>query len=84
MTQDNRRTRHLKLVTRMADALGVDLEAESYAGRLEPGTLEGMVDRCVGCSDPAGCEQTLGAPGSRLAAAPAQCRNAERLVRMMR
>lgn len=83
MTHEMRRARHQRLMTRMADALGVDLDRETLSGRLPPETLETMVDRCTGCSNPDGCERVLGAPGTVLAEAPAQCRNAERLVRLL-
>jgi hypothetical protein len=84
MTHDTCEDRHLRLVTRMADALGADLETECFSGRLDPAVLDAMVVRCKGCTDPAGCERILGAPGTKLAHPPAQCRNADRLMDLAR
>jgi len=77
MTQTITMKRHANLVDRMADALGIDLEEQTYSGQLDPETLCDAVLRCTGCSDPEGCESWLNAQGGVAEAAPIKCRNAQ-------
>ena len=52
MTADDRFTKHAKLLTRMADKVGVDLTEEMQRSKLDAEDLRMMVHRCEGCTDP--------------------------------
>ena len=67
--------RHTRLMNRMADALGRDLETEMMAGELTPEAYREKVLRCVGCREADACEALLDGSGGHLDAAPAYCRN---------
>ena len=67
--------RHATLMTRMADALGRDLETEMLSGRLAPEDYREKILRCVSCADADACAALLDASGDHLDAAPEFCRN---------
>ncbi len=69
-----RLNRHSRLMSRMADALGVDLGDAVSRGDLKPDELRSAVLRCTGCINPGDCEKRLDREqvGS---AAPEYCRN---------
>jgi len=71
--------KHAALVDRMATALGVDLEEEVMAGRLDYDALPDLVLRCTGCCQPDACAEWLDDQHGRAAQAPCYCRNAEAL-----
>jgi hypothetical protein len=74
---DNQTLRkHAALVDRMATTLGVDLEEEVMAGRLDDQALPDMVLRCTGCTQPDACAAWLETPHGAAADAPRYCRNA--------
>ncbi|WP_372603046.1 DUF6455 family protein [Actibacterium sp.] len=76
---------HRELVTRMADALSVDLEEAEQRGTLTPEDVDVMVERCVGCLEAEACKCTLAAtaPGSATQA-PDYCRNKDQFVVLRR
>ncbi len=51
--------KHARLVDRMANALGLDLEQEVLEGRLDSDLIPDMVLGCTGCTDPERCESWL-------------------------
>lgn len=70
-------TRHSQLVTRMADAIGVDLEEKQMRAELAPEALDGAVHRCMGCDDPNGCQRWMDSQEQRAPAPPSYCKNIE-------
>jgi len=83
MTADDRFTKHAKLLTRMADKVGVDLTEEMQRSKLDAEDLRMMVHRCEGCTDPDACIHLLenGAPTQF---PPSYSRNAETFAAMNR
>ena len=73
MSTDQQFSHHARLVTRMADATGVDLVEQMQRGKLDSEDLRMMVHRCQGCTHPCDCEMRLDAGG--LTATPDYCRN---------
>ncbi|MDU8943017.1 DUF6455 family protein [Ovoidimarina sediminis] len=67
--------KHIRLMTRMADTLGVDLETEIMSGRLSPESYRSRVFACVGCQNAGDCAAFLDASGGTAEAAPDYCRN---------
>lgn len=59
MSLISRLDRHSRLVSRMADALGVDMEESMMRGELRPEELRSAVFRCTGCINPSDCEKRL-------------------------
>ncbi|MBC6408195.1 MAG: hypothetical protein GDA40_08810 [Rhodobacteraceae bacterium] len=70
--------RHVDLVDRMADTLGVDLEEAALCGQVSSDEISDAVLRCTACSNPNHCDGWL---ASRDTAddAPAYCRNRDLL-----
>lgn len=66
--------KHARLMARMGDALGVDLELEVQTGRISEDDLETMTQSCVGCPDPMSCGHLLDRTDA-LSDAPDYCRN---------
>jgi hypothetical protein len=64
------------LMGRMAETLGVDLEAAAMQGVLPPETQTAMVQACGGCAKPGACGHWLERT-ARATAAPEYCRNAD-------
>lgn len=66
--------KHERLVRRMAEANGVDLELAELKGDFGPEEFRSAVLACTGCSDPHACEERLkgGHTGT-----PAYCRNGD-------
>lgn len=79
MSDNTRFQRHERLMSRMADAGGVDLDLSILRGDLTPEQYSDAVFACTGCSDPQGCEQHLrdGRPG-----VPTFCRNGDMIARL--
>ena len=68
--------RHARLVSRMADTLGHDVEARMMSGDLQPEDFRAMVVKCTGCTQPGACSDWLEAKGGEAEAeAPDYCRN---------
>ena len=67
--------KHIRLMTRMAETLGTDLEAETMSGRLTPETYQSYVFSCVGCEKAGECASFLDAANGQAKAAPDYCRN---------
>lgn len=70
---------HARLVARMGDALGVDLEAKGQSGELPPEVHDDLIFECLGCPKPAQCERWLDAQEGPVSAAPDFCRNKQAL-----
>jgi hypothetical protein len=68
------RDRHERLMTRMADTLGADLETAEAQGQLPPEMREDMLLACTGCADPTACRHWLETHDTA-DAAPGYCRN---------
>lgn len=79
--QSNRHTaHHTALFRQMAEAMGVDLEKEILAGRLDLETLTDSIQRCKGCTGPAACAKWLEfADVGHEPEAPGYCRNGSAL-----
>lgn len=75
MVQDEKYVRHARLVSVMADRVGLDLVEELERGRIESEGLRQMVHRCQNCSDPEACEKLL-AQSQPMDNPPSYCRNA--------
>ena len=67
--------KHIRLMTRMADTLGIDLETEMMSGRLSPESYQSRVFACVGCRNADDCAAFLDASDGTAGAAPGYCRN---------
>lgn len=68
--------RHVGLMTRMAEALGVDMGEAMVEGRLAPEAYRDAMLRCTHCESPEACALWLkGHPKNSAAAAPGYCRN---------
>lgn len=78
MSSDQRYRDHERLMQRLADANGVDLDLMTQSGTLSPETYEDAVLNCVGCSDPEGCNARVAGGQSDI---PAFCRNRDQMVR---
>lgn len=74
MAKMDRYTRHARLVSKMADRVGLDLVEQMQRGKLDSEGLRGMVHRCEGCSNPDACSELL-ADGHTHGVAPGYCRN---------
>lgn len=74
MSNDHRYYAHERLMTRLADANGVDLDLLMQSGSLSPERYEDAVLNCTGCSNPEGCDAHLRAGRSEI---PDFCRNGE-------
>ena len=81
MDPNTRYTRHARLVSKMADRVGVDLIEDMQRGEIDSEDLRMMVHRCEGCTDPEACEKLL-ETGAMLDNPPAYCRNAERFAQL--
>lgn len=71
----SRYDRHVRLISRMARALGFDLAEAVSSGRMSPEGYRERVMRCSNCKDADACERLLDASEDGLDAAPAYCRN---------
>ena len=84
MVREDRFDRHARLVTRMADTLGVDIEASVQQGRMLPEEFDFAVMNCMGCPTPARCEGWTQQQDAVVGAAPAYCRNRDALEALAR
>lgn len=69
--------RHIDLVDRMANTMGVDLEEKIMAGQMRPSDLSDAVLACTGCANPEACGHWLAAQGGSAEAGPDYCRNGD-------
>lgn len=69
---------HTKLVHKMADRLGADLDEAELRGDLAPGERDAMVLTCTNCTSPEACQTWL-AEHDSADDAPTYCRNGEKL-----
>ncbi len=67
--------RHATLVSRMADTLGHDLEADMMSGDLRPEDFRSMVLKCTGCTQPGACSEWLDKQMGHADSTPDYCRN---------
>jgi hypothetical protein len=65
---------HEKLMSRMADRNGADLDLALQTGMVSPGELQDAVLTCTGCTEPEACEARLDSGETGL---PGYCRNAD-------
>ena len=72
MSEFTRFQAHERLMSRMADAQGADLDRAMQFGELSPEDYTDAVLACTGCSDPAGCRTHL---QQERAGIPGFCRN---------
>lgn len=71
---------HARLVERMADKMGVDMDVEMQTGRVTPDDLEATVHRCMSCEEPENCKVWLDSrDGMTVDAPPPYCRNSDKL-----
>ncbi|MCI2400365.1 DUF6455 family protein [Aliiroseovarius subalbicans] len=75
MPQTDKRNRHIQLVNRMADTLGLDLRREVEGARLSATQFDATVTRCMDCRDPDGCDLWLDQHGAGARHTPGLCRN---------
>lgn len=73
--------RHLRLLSKMGDAVGADLSGAFAAGRIGHQEWAAMVTACRGCEAPEQCAAFL-AEHERASAPMPGCRNAEELKRL--
>lgn len=71
---------HAALLDEMSRALGLDLQEEAIAGRLEFDEISEAVLRCSRCAHPGQCSAQLAQPGRGLSEAPDYCRNRDLLA----
>ena len=76
MSNDHRFHAHERLMSRLADANGVDLDLMMQSGELTPEEFREAVLNCTGCSDPEGCSALLRGGGSGI---PTFCRNRDKM-----
>ena len=78
MTAEDRYTRHARLVSKMADRVGLDLVEGMQRGEVDSEEIREMVNQCIGCTDPEACAKLL-ASDTKIENPPEFCRNAEKL-----
>ena len=83
MSPEDRYTRHARLVSQMADKVGLDVIESMQRGELDSEDLRNMVHSCEGCTDPEACERMM-ASGVPVENPPEYCRNSERLSQWKR
>ncbi|MEP2716821.1 DUF6455 family protein [Pseudophaeobacter sp.] len=71
--------KHAALFDGMSQALGLDLEEEAIAGRLQFDEISEAVLRCSRCAHPGPCATQLSSGATDLAMAPDYCRNSDLL-----
>ena len=67
--------KHERLVSQMAETLGLDLVEEVQRGNLAPSELRNRVFRCVGCDCTQACASWMADHVQGAEAAPEYCRN---------
>ncbi len=81
MAEISKNIRHARLVSEMADRVGLDLVEEMQRANIDSEDVRMMVHRCEGCTDPEACEKLL-AQGRSLENPPEYCRNASEFARL--
>ena len=79
MSSSSRLQHHERLMSRMAEANGVDLDLAMQRGDLGPDLYLGAAKSCTGCSDPERCERFLDEGRSGI---PDFCRNGDMIRRL--
>ncbi len=69
--------KHARLVSRMAEALGIDLDEAAMRGLLPQSELSDAVLRCTGCTNPDQCAHWLDDHADGASDTPGICRNSE-------
>lgn len=69
---------HARLMGRMADRLGTDLDEAELRGALTPSERDAMVLSCTNCTSPEDCRKWLDTHDSA-EEAPGYCRNASKI-----
>jgi hypothetical protein len=73
--------KHARLVSRMAEALGIDLDEAAMRGVLPQSELTDAVLRCTGCTNPDQCarwlDESTGESTGDADDSPAFCRNSD-------
>lgn len=77
MQKTSERIAHERLVSRMADRQGLDLQELSLRGVFPEADFEEAIVRCTGCTRPDCCETWLetAPPGAGAVETPDYCRN---------
>jgi hypothetical protein len=78
MTGEDRYTRHARLVSKMADRVGLDLVEGMQRGEIDSEDIREIVHLCTGCIDPEACSKLL-ASDAKIDNPPEFCRNAKKL-----
>jgi len=84
MPNSKRHAKHAKLMDRMAQRQGVDLDLMVQSGILTPQEVRDSVDACVGCTHPGDCEAWLNAQPTETISAPFICRIADLFEKLRR
>ncbi|MHA6324563.1 DUF6455 family protein [Roseivivax sp. CAU 1753] len=72
--------KHHRIVTRMSEALDLDLEVERQKGAFAPGEMEDAVLACTHCDSTEACATWLTQQDTPVADAPEYCRNRSRFA----
>ncbi len=75
MQNQNVLKRHARLMDKMAETLGLDLEEAAMRGTLPMDDIADVVLSCTNCSNPDHCETWLGEHADGADATPGYCRN---------
>lgn len=71
---------HAALLDGMSAAIGLDLQEEAIAGRLQFDEISEAVLRCTRCAHPEQCSARLASPAAKMDQAPDYCRNRDLLA----
>lgn len=82
MTDQSTLRHHAALMDRVADRLGIDLEAAVLSGEMPFDEVSEAVLRCAGCANPGDCAHWLDRNEARAEAPPVYCRNRALLARL--
>ncbi|WP_243612531.1 DUF6455 family protein [Shimia aestuarii] len=82
MTDQSTLRHHAALMDRVADRLGIDLEAAVLTGSMTFDEVSEAVLRCVACANPEDCAHWLDREEARAEAPPVYCRNRALMTRL--
>ena len=75
MTDQSTLRHHAALMDRVAERLGIDLEAAVFDGKMAFDEVSEAVLRCANCPNPQDCAHWLAREEAQAAAAPVYCQN---------
>lgn len=73
---------HAALMDRVAERLGIDLEAAVLSGEMAFDEVSAAVLRCVDCANPGDCAHWLGREAAGAEIPPTYCRNSALMRRL--